>query len=50
VDLDGRSVVIVGSSRVARPVSVRYGWGNNPTSLLYNTEGLPASPFEAKLD
>ena len=28
------------------PKYIRYGWTDNPSSLdLYNTEGLPASPF-----
>ncbi|HEV7991145.1 MAG TPA: sialate O-acetylesterase [Gemmatimonadaceae bacterium] len=40
------SSVIVSSPRVASPVAVRYGWGNNPTEArLYNGEGLPAVPF-----
>jgi len=32
---------------VADPVAVRYAWGMNPSqrNLLYNREGLPASPF-----
>jgi len=50
VEIDGRSTVIVGSSKVAQPVFVRYAWGNNPTAPLYNTAGLPASPFEAKVE
>ncbi|HBL74765.1 MAG: hypothetical protein A2W90_15115 [Bacteroidetes bacterium GWF2_42_66] len=32
--------------QVPEPVSVRYGWANNPDDLnLYNSEGLPANPF-----
>ena len=27
------------------PVSVRYSWSNNPDGNLYNSAGLPASPF-----
>ncbi|WP_438863987.1 sialate O-acetylesterase [Neptunicella sp.] len=35
------------SEDVAAPVSVRYGWQDNPENAnLYNKEGLPASPFE----
>ena len=32
---------------IANPVAVRYAWAMNPSerNLLYNTEGLPASPF-----
>ena len=44
--LDGESVV-VSSEHVAKPVAVRYAWAMNPSqqNLLYNQEGLPASPF-----
>lgn len=42
--IDGSSVV-VGSDQVKNPVAVRYGWANNPDCHLYNSEGLPASPF-----
>ncbi|MEM8487762.1 MAG: sialate O-acetylesterase [Bacteroidota bacterium] len=37
--------VVVRSSRVSAPVAVRYGWADNPVVNLYNTAGLPASPF-----
>jgi len=30
---------------VAKPVSVRYAWGDSPPCNLFNKEGLPASPF-----
>jgi len=39
------NTVIVSSADVATPVAVRYGWGNNPVTSLYNKENLPASPF-----
>ncbi len=39
--------VIVSSSAVPTPVSVRYGWAANPNCNLFNKEGLPASPFQA---
>ncbi len=44
--IDGDQVV-VSSSKVKSPVAVRYAWGMNPSkrNLLYNREGLPASPF-----
>ena len=45
--IDG-STVIVSSPRVANPVSVRYGWADNPVCNLYNHAGLPASPFRTK--
>ena len=39
--------VTVSSKQVPRPVAVRYAWAMNPSqrNLLYNKEGLPASPF-----
>ncbi|MEI6322911.1 MAG: sialate O-acetylesterase [bacterium] len=42
--IDGNSVV-VSSPSVPKPASVRYGWANSPRCNLYNSEGLPASPF-----
>ena len=37
--------IVVSSPDVLFPVSVRYGWANNPVCNLYNGAGLPASPF-----
>jgi sialate O-acetylesterase len=37
--------VIVWSSNVPEPVAVRYAWAANPVCNLYNSAGLPASPF-----
>jgi sialate O-acetylesterase len=37
--------VIVSSSKISKPVAVRYAWDTNPDATLYNMEGLPASPF-----
>jgi sialate O-acetylesterase len=37
--------VIVTSSEIANPVSVRYAWSNNPRASLFNGAGLPATPF-----
>lgn len=37
--------VEVFSTQVTKPVAVRYSWGNNPDGNLYNSDGLPASPF-----
>lgn len=42
--IDGESVVVE-SSEVPHPVAVRYGWANNPTCNLYNSDGFPAAPF-----
>ncbi|MFA6172507.1 MAG: sialate O-acetylesterase [Kiritimatiellales bacterium] len=39
--------VVVSSSEVSVPVSVRYNWANNPIGNLFNKEGLPASMFRA---
>jgi len=45
-EIDGNKV-IVSSKEVPTPVAVRYAWAMNPSqrNLLYNQEGLPASPF-----
>jgi sialate O-acetylesterase len=38
--------VVVRCDDVPEPVAVRYGWSDNPDGAnLYNSEGLPASPF-----
>jgi sialate O-acetylesterase len=37
--------VEVSCKDVPRPLAVRYAWANNPLGNLYNTAGLPASPF-----
>lgn len=42
--IEGRKV-IVSSPHVSRPVAVRYGWSDFPIVNLFNTEGLPATPF-----
>jgi sialate O-acetylesterase len=46
-EIQDDSVVVVSSPEVKRPVAVRYAWAMNPSqrNLLYNNEGLPASPF-----
>jgi sialate O-acetylesterase len=42
---DDRTVMVYSDS-VPDPVSVRYGWADNPHDVnLYNKEGLPANPF-----
>lgn len=43
--VEGHDTVVVYSDKVERPVAVRYGWADNPTVNLYNSAGLPASPF-----
>jgi sialate O-acetylesterase len=47
--IDGANV-IVSSTAVPRPTTVRYGWANSPDCNLYNGAWLPASPFEASLN
>lgn len=37
--------LVVGSSQVPDPVNVRYAWRNDPTAVLFDEAGLPASPF-----
>jgi len=42
--IDGETLV-VSSPAVPAPVAVRYGWAEDPICTLYNTAGLPMSPF-----
>jgi sialate O-acetylesterase len=42
--IDG-ATVIVSSPGVPEPARVRYAWKDNPECNLYNSAGLPASPF-----
>lgn len=39
--------VIVSSAAVPEPAAVRYGWANVASGNLFNTAGLPASPFRS---
>jgi sialate O-acetylesterase len=42
--------VIVWNDDITNPTIVRYAWADNPAGAnLYNKDGLPASPFEAKV-
>jgi len=43
-EIDGDTVV-VSSGEVAKPVAVRFAWTDTAEPNLFNTEGLPASPF-----
>ena len=47
--IDGETVV-ASSPDVVEPVVVRYGWANSPQCDLFNSEGLPASPFTSVHD
>src|SRR5262249_46175374 len=40
---DGR--IEVANAKVPAPVSVRYGWSDNPVVNMYNVAGLPLTPF-----
>ena len=42
--IDGQTIV-VSSDQVAEPVAVRYGWRDDAEPNLFNSAGLPASPF-----
>jgi sialate O-acetylesterase len=42
--------LVVWNDDITEPVSVRYGWADNPEGAnLYNKAGLPASPFELSI-
>ena len=45
--IDGQTVV-VSNPQVAAPKYVRYGWANAPVVNLFNSDGLPASPFTSE--
>jgi sialate O-acetylesterase len=44
--IDGNTVVVTASG-MDTPRFVRYGWANSPVCNLYNSDGLPASPFRS---
>lgn len=46
--IDGDTVVVQ-SAEVAEPKAVRYAWKDDAVPNLFNKEGLPASPFRAKV-
>ena len=39
--------IVVWADEIERPKAIRYAWADNPSrrNLLYNKEGIPASPF-----
>ena len=41
--------IVLSSSAVKAPVSVRYAWADNPSVILYNPSG-PAAAFSGKVD
>ncbi len=48
--ITGRNVIAVSSPQVAGPQQVRYAWEPfpNPAVNLFNSDGLPASPFSTQ--
>ncbi|RZK39576.1 MAG: sialate O-acetylesterase [Pedobacter sp.] len=43
--------ILVWNEEVSSPVYLRYAWADNPQSAnLINAEGLPASPFQVKIE
>ncbi|MCU1292621.1 MAG: Sialic acid-specific 9-O-acetylesterase, partial [Bryobacterales bacterium] len=45
--IDGGSILVEGSG-LEKPAYIRYGWKNAPACNLYNSAGLPASPFTSE--
>jgi sialate O-acetylesterase len=45
--VDGETI-LVSSPDVPTPVAIRYGWASNPQCNLFNSDGLPASPFTSE--
>jgi sialate O-acetylesterase len=43
-----KTTVLATSPQVPSPKYVRYGWQNAPTVNLFNSDGLPASPFTSQ--
>lgn len=41
--------VIIKAESIDIPTMVRYGWAYNPDCNLFNSSGLPASPFQVKI-
>ncbi len=49
--IEGTDQVVVTCDKVKNPISVRYAWADNPDDAnLYNSEGLPATPFEVTIE
>lgn len=48
--LINEKTVVVSSPQVPDPKYVRYGWANAPVVNLFNSAGLPASPFTTEKD
>ena len=48
VQLQGKQLVL-SHADITAPVQVRYAWADTPDAVLYNSAGLPASPFTAQI-
>ncbi|MEH8016606.1 sialate O-acetylesterase [Rheinheimera muenzenbergensis] len=46
--LQGKQLVL-SHADIKAPQQVRYAWADNPDAVLYNSAGLPASPFTAQI-
>ncbi len=44
------TTVKIWSEQVPEPKAVRYGWANVPEVNLFNSDGLPASPFRTDVE
>ncbi len=44
-EITGKNTIFVSSGKVAEPQAVRFAWGDIPQPNLFNSAGLPASPF-----
>jgi sialate O-acetylesterase len=40
----------ISSTDIAQPKILRYAWGENPDTSVFNKEGLPMAPFRIKVD
>jgi len=45
--VDGATIVVT-NPQVHQPVAAHYAWGGGSTGNLYNSAGLPASPFRTR--
>ncbi|MFM7129365.1 MAG: sialate O-acetylesterase [bacterium] len=41
--------IVISTVSMDHPLTLRYGWSQNPNCNLINTEGLPASPFQIQV-
>lgn len=48
-EIVGADTLVVSIPDIEQPAAVRYAWANVPDGNLFNTAGLPASPFRASM-